>query len=92
MQEWQKLAYYLLRYDSAASLRPIKGNYAPADSLRAWMDRKEKHVLPIQNRMPVYFRYFTAEWKQGKLRIYDDVYGYDDEVMANYFASSFSPF
>lgn len=90
VQEWQKLAYYLLRYDSAASLRPIKGNYAPADSLRAWMDRKEKHVLPIQNRMPVYFRYFTAEWKQGKLKIYDDVYGYDDEVMATYFASSLS--
>ena len=92
VQEWQKLAYYLLRYDSAASLRPIKGSYAPADSLRAWMDRKEKHVLPIQNRMPVYFRYFTAEWKQVKLRIYDDVYGYDDEAMANYFASSFSSF
>jgi murein L,D-transpeptidase YcbB/YkuD len=27
--------------------------------------------------LPIYFRYYTAAGKEGKLEVYNDVYGYD---------------
>lgn len=85
VQEWEKLAMYILRYDSA-NRKVNEGKYAAIDSLKVWMKRKEKHYLPVRNRMPVYFRYFSVVGKNGRLRFYEDVYGEDKKLRERYFA------
>lgn len=85
VQEWEKLAMYILRYDSA-NRKSNEGKYAAIDSLKAWMSRKEKHYLPVRNRMPVYIRYFSVVGKNGRLRFYEDIYGEDRKLRERYFA------
>lgn len=85
VQEWEKLAMYILRYDSA-NRKSNEGRYAAIDSLKAWMSRKEKHYLPVRNRMPVYIRYFSVVGKNGRLRFYEDIYGEDRKLRERYFA------
>lgn len=87
VQEWQKLAHYLLKTDSMnRKTTDITSSYAPADSLRVWMQRKEKHYLQVRNRMPLYIRYFTCAGVGGKLRFYEDIYGEDKLLKERYFA------
>lgn len=86
VQEWEKLAHYLVNKDSMASTTPMLGTYPPADSLRVWMKRKEKHYLPVRNRMPLYIRYFSAEGVGGRVKLYEDIYGEDKRLKERYFA------
>lgn len=86
VQEWEKLSHYLVRNDSLSSTKPMLGNYPPADSLRAWMKRKEKHYLPVRSRMPLFIRYFSCEGTGGKIRFYEDIYGEDKRLKERYFA------
>lgn len=85
VQEWQKLAYFIMQHDSLQHLNdsiPFS-----RDSLNAWLTRKERHIIPIKNTIPVYVRYFTCEPKEGKLRFYDDIYGEDRILSERYFAN-----
>ena len=77
VKEWDRLANYLVRADSSRY---------PADSLRAWIRRKEKHVVSGFPRMPVFLRYFTCEGKAGQIRFYDDIYDDDRYLIQKYFA------
>lgn len=86
VQEWQKLANYLLQTDSLNRKNSESGSYAPADSLRVWMKRKEKHYLPVRSRMPLYIRYFTCAGQGGKLKFFDDIYGEDKILRERHFA------
>lgn len=86
VQEWEKLAHYLVNKDSMTSTTPMLGTYPPADSLRVWMKRKEKHYLPVRNRMPLYIRYFSAEGVGGRVKLYEDIYGEDKRLKERYFA------
>lgn len=84
VQEWEKLAYSIVRYDNKD-----KANGSPSsveDSLKAWLQRKEKHSIPVKNRLPVYLRYFTCDGKDGKIVFYDDIYGEDKFLRQKYFA------
>ncbi|MFT3945330.1 MAG: L,D-transpeptidase family protein [Agriterribacter sp.] len=78
VQEWKKLANYLVQNDSI--------RYKP-DTLAAWMKRKEKHMVNFSKRLPIYIRYFTAEVKHGSIVLYDDIYAEDkitrDKYMGN---------
>ncbi|MBC7902000.1 MAG: L,D-transpeptidase family protein [Gemmatimonadaceae bacterium] len=85
VQEWQKLAYFILSNDSING--PVNIQSFKSDSLRAWLQRKEKHVIPVRTRIPLYIRYFTCEAREGKLKIYDDIYGEDKILSERYFAS-----
>jgi murein L,D-transpeptidase YcbB/YkuD len=76
VQAWDKLAWFISGIDSAyATTTSVKS--IPVDSMRVWLDRKEKHTIPVLSRIPVYFRYFTAEAVNGKLVLYPDIYNED---------------
>lgn len=82
VQEWEKLATYIIRRD-----RPeVDGKVAMLDSMNSWLSRKEKHSIPIRNRLPVYIRYFTCEGKATGIVFYDDIYGEDKMIRAKYYA------
>lgn len=81
VQEWLKLAHYILRTDS---LQASKG-FRTGDSLRTWLSNKEKHSIPVKNSMPVYIRYITCEGKDGQVVFYDDVYAEDKFLREKYF-------
>jgi murein L,D-transpeptidase YcbB/YkuD len=84
VQEWQKLVSYISRLDSLAAIS-TNTNSLPSDSIRVWLDRKERHVIPVKSKLPVYFRYFTASTRNGKLIFYNDIYGEDRLVRETYF-------
>ena len=56
------------------------------DSMTTWLQRKEKHIIPVRNKLPVYIRYFTCEGRNGELLFYDDIYGEDKGLQERYFA------
>jgi murein L,D-transpeptidase YcbB/YkuD len=83
VQEWQSLVNYILKNDS---LNASGHNYTRTDSLLTWLNKKEKHSIPIHNRIPLFIRYVTADVKNGKLVFYDDIYGEDKWLEEKYFA------
>ncbi|MFM7839690.1 MAG: hypothetical protein ACKO6K_08980, partial [Chitinophagaceae bacterium] len=68
-----------------------EGNYPPVDSLQSWILNKQKQTLPLRCRIPVYFRYFTCEVRQGHLRFYEDIYGLDNFLKEAYFTDKMKP-
>ena len=86
VQDWEKLAYGIVRYD-------YKGYEIPSpveDSMTTWLQRKEKHSIPVRNRLPVYIRYFTAEGKGDRIVFYDDIYGEDRALQERHFKNAVS--
>ncbi|MDB5197523.1 MAG: L,D-transpeptidase family protein [Flaviaesturariibacter sp.] len=81
VQAWDSLSRYLLIKDSAVI------GAIPMDSLQTWLVRKEKHVIPLHKRVPLFIRYFTCEGIDGKLAIHDDIYGEDRRLRQTYFAT-----
>lgn len=79
VQAWEELAYYLLQQDTAST------NAVPVDSLLTWLAVKEKHVVPLRNRLPLYIRYFTCEAENGELVMHEDIYGDDLMMRQKYF-------
>lgn len=82
VQEWQQLAYYIIRNDS---LNSSGQNFAKSDSLRSWLRKKEKHSIPVRNKITLFIRYFTSEGKNGGIVFYDDIYGDDKKLQEKYF-------
>lgn len=84
VQEWQKLAHYILREEKQA----ITSESIPLiDSMDTWLSKKEKRSIPVRKRLPVYIRYFTCEGKPDGIAFYDDIYGEDKKLMEAYFTS-----
>lgn len=85
VQEWEKLTYYISALDS------INYEFDPSrvesDSLRVWLERKEKHIVKVKTKLPVYFRYFTAAGKEGKLIFFEDIYNEDKVAREAYFST-----
>jgi len=84
VQEWEKLAFYILRNDSISA---GGGGYAKADSMRSWLQKKQKHSIAIKYKIPVFIRYFTCEGREGGIVFYDDIYENDKMLRGKYFAS-----
>ena len=84
VQEWEKLANYILRNDS---MNGGDGRYSKIDSVKAWLQKKEKKSISVRNKMPVYIRYFTCEGQNGTIVFYDDVYADDKLLREKYFAT-----
>jgi murein L,D-transpeptidase YcbB/YkuD len=82
VQSWDSLAYYILQNDSLKAK-----NATPVDSLNTWLASKQKRVIPVRKRIPLFIRYFTAEAKEEKLVFYDDVYGDDRRLKEKFFAN-----
>jgi murein L,D-transpeptidase YcbB/YkuD len=79
VESWDTLATYLLLQDS------VHEKAVPIDSMQTWLALKEKHVIPLRNRVPLYIRYFTCEGVDGALVFHDDVYGEDRSIREKYF-------
>jgi L,D-transpeptidase YcbB len=79
VESWDTLATYLLKQDT------IVANATPIDSLQTWLALKEKHVIALRNKVPLYIRYFTCEGEDGALVIHDDIYGEDSRLREKYF-------
>jgi L,D-transpeptidase YcbB len=88
VQSWEKLAYSIVRYDNRD--RVGEGRSPQEDSLTSWLAHKEKHSIPVRNRVPLYIRYFTCEGKNGKIIFYDDIYGEDKALLEKYFVGKTS--
>jgi L,D-transpeptidase YcbB len=84
VQEWEKLAYYILRNDS---LSAGNGGYTKVDSVKTWLQRKQKRSIAVRNKIPVYIRYITCEGRDGSVVFYDDVYAEDKWLREKYFAT-----
>ena len=82
VQKWDSLAYFILRNDSLAGKKAL-----PTDSLQKWLSLKEKHVIPVRKRIPLFIRYFTCDVKEDKVVFYEDVYGDDKRLRDKYFAN-----
>jgi murein L,D-transpeptidase YcbB/YkuD len=77
VKEWQQLASFLVR--------SLPEKY-PSDTLQAWIQRQEKHLVSGFPRVPVFIRYFTCEGKGGKLNFFEDIYRQDRILGDRYFA------
>lgn len=84
VQDWEKLVYFILRNDS---LTAKNGNYTKADSVKTWLNRKQKRSIAVRNKIPVYIRYVTCEGQNGKIVFFDDVYAEDKFIREKYFAA-----
>lgn len=82
VQSWDSLAYFILRNDSLAGKKAL-----PKDSLQRWLSLKEKHVIPVRKRIPLFIRYFTCDAKNDKVVFYDDIYGDDKRLRDKYFVN-----
>lgn len=77
VKEWQQLANFLVR--------GLPEKY-PSDTLQAWIQRQEKHLVSGFPRVPVFIRYYTCEGKGGKLTFFEDIYRQDRILGERYFA------
>lgn len=84
VQEWEKLTWYILRNDS---LLAASGGYTKVDSVKTWLQKKQKKSIAVRNKIPVYIRYITCEGRDGRIVFYDDVYGEDKFLRERYFAA-----
>ena len=88
VQEWEKLAFFILNNERKYSgINDLK-TYTLADSVRHWLALKEKHVVPVKNRLPLFIRYFTCEGRDGKIIFYEDIYDEDQQLANKYFNST----
>jgi murein L,D-transpeptidase YcbB/YkuD len=78
VKEWQKMADFLIRNNQLKF---------PADTLKAWFKRQEKHVVTGFPKIPIYIRYFTCEGTNGKLKFFEDIYGEDQLLTEKYFSN-----
>jgi L,D-transpeptidase YcbB len=76
VKEWRKFANFMVRNDTLKY---------PTDTLKAWITRKEKHVITGFHKLPLFIRYFTCEGKGGMIRFYDDIYDEDRYLSQKYF-------
>jgi murein L,D-transpeptidase YcbB/YkuD len=86
VQQWEKLALYIIRNDSLA-LKPGQKPWYNTDTVENLLANKVKRLLPVRNRIPVYLLYFTCEGQDGKLVFYDDIYDRDKILKEKYFAN-----
>ena len=75
VQDWEALYQFLIRSDTARF---------PVDTLSAWFSRQEKHTVTGFPKVPLFIRYFTVEGKSGRLKFFNDIYGYDRMLRHKY--------
>jgi L,D-transpeptidase YcbB len=85
VQEWQKLADYIIRNDSM-NLKKGDTLACNTDSLRNWLAEKVNRKVDVLNKMPLYVRYIGCELVNDKIKFHDDIYGDDKDLKQKYFA------
>jgi L,D-transpeptidase YcbB len=82
VQAWQELTNFILRNDSLNSTK-----YVPVDSVNNWLALKEKHLIPVRKKIPLYIRYFTCDVVKDDVVFYEDVYGDDRRIREKIFSN-----
>jgi L,D-transpeptidase YcbB len=85
VQEWSRMASYFISNDST-KYKNAEDVTAIRDSVAHWLQKKEKHTVSFKNKVPVYFRYFSCEGKNGTIIFYDDIYGEDALLRQKYYS------
>lgn len=83
VQEWNTLANYIISEDKQ------NGGKAKADSINAWLAKKQKMSVPLQRKIPVFIRYITCEGSPKGVQFYDDIYGEDKLLAEKYFKNKY---
>jgi L,D-transpeptidase YcbB len=73
-----ELARYLLADDDLVT---------PED-LDQYLELERQITIRVRASLPVHVRYYTCSVKDGEVKFFDDVYGVDDQEMANVSSSS----
>jgi L,D-transpeptidase YcbB len=82
VQAWQELTNFILRNDSLYSTK-----FVPVDSVNNWLALKEKHLIPVRKKIPLYIRYMTCEVVKDDVVFYEDVYGDDRRIREKIFST-----
>jgi murein L,D-transpeptidase YcbB/YkuD len=85
VEKWDQLAFYIARNDSM-NLKDGQELSYNTDSIKTWLENKEKKRMAVKNGIPLFIAYFSCEVKNGKIRFYDDIYG-EDKMMREKFIS-----
>lgn len=86
VQEWEKMAYYIMNNQLDSTVKKKKPNEITLDSMTHWLAIKEKHSIPLRKRIPVYIRYFTCEANDGRISFFEDIYEEDKKMIELLFA------
>lgn len=76
VQQWKKLSQYLIKNDTVRY---------KADTIAAWIKRKEKHVVNFSLKLPIFIRYVTCDVRNGRIILFDDIYGEDKIARETWF-------
>jgi L,D-transpeptidase YcbB len=87
VQEWEKMAYYIMNNQLDSNVKKKKPNEITLDSMTHWLTIKEKHSIPLRKRIPVYIRYFTCEANDGRISFFEDIYEEDKKMIELLFAN-----
>src|SRR6187399_233412 len=87
VQEWEKMAYYIMNNQFDSAVKKKKPNEITLDSMTYWLAIKEKHSIPLRKRIPVYIRYFTCEANDGRISFFEDIYEEDKKMIELLFAN-----
>jgi murein L,D-transpeptidase YcbB/YkuD len=87
VQEWEKMAYYIMNNQLDSSVKKKKPNEITPDSMTHWLTIKEKHSIPLRKKIPVYIRYFTCEANDGRISFFEDIYEEDKKMIELLFAN-----
>lgn len=71
VQKAVDLAHYLVKDDSV---------YTTPDDLDQYLSLRQRVQIKIVNPLPVFIEYFTCEFKDGKMKYYEDIYLKDEEI------------
>jgi len=84
VQEWEKLAFFIARNDSA-NLKPGDQLRYNTDSIHTWIAAKKHLRIDVKNKLRLFINYFSCEAKDGKIKFYEDIYSDDKELREKYF-------
>lgn len=85
VQQWQELAFYIAKNDSL-NLKEGDALRYNIDSIKNWLNNKEKRRIVVKNGIPLFITYFCCEGKGKKIRFYDDIYDEDKLMREKYFS------
>lgn len=87
VQEWEKMAYYIMNNEKDSTIKKRPPNQITIDSMTHWLAIKEKHSIPLRKKIPVFIRYFTCEANNGQISFFEDIYDEDKKMIDLLFAN-----
>ena len=84
VEQWEQLASFIARNDSLKLSAKDTVRYT-GDSINTWIEKMERHVIKVKNKLPLFIRYFSCVAQNGKIHFFEDVYDDDKRLNEKYF-------